>query len=277
MKMNKNRILSKLTQQARLALDELICLQEVDSTNNYLLSQINFNNPKRLACFADQQVAGKGRRQRSWIGYPDHNIYHSFLDYLEPIPQNLINLSLAMGVVVARTLKALGITTGLKLKWPNDVLWHSKKLAGILVETAIRPNKACAVVIGIGINTYLPRIENQPIMATDAILKTKTDRNILAAELLNQLIPAIIEYQERGLKSFLNEWRFLDSFTGEMVRLNDNQQQITGLMRGISDLGELMLEDARGNVTLHTIGEVSLRKLSSISKDSQTESNLNTA
>ena len=255
-------IRNALSPDTQEALDQLECVDTTESTNDYLLKQARPNHPITIACFAEQQTAGKGRLGREWLSPYGNNIYHSLLWYFNKDPSELMGLSLAIAVSVARALKTLGISKHLELKWPNDILWCSRKLGGILVEMLAEPHQHCAVVIGIGINTRLTIQQNlsRPITSTEAILNEPTNRNQLAATLLNELIPALAQFQLDGLKSFLNEWRNLDAFNGRMVKLSSPQREIIGLMRGISEQGELLLEDRKGCVTAYLSGEVSLRK-----------------
>lgn len=263
--LDETKILSSLNPKIRSQLYRLICFDSIDSTNDYLINQVNSQRPQVVACFTEQQTAGKGRRSdRTWLSPYANNIYHSLLWYFDKDPSELIGLSLAVAVIVARTLKNFGITQGLQLKWPNDILWSGQKLCGILVEMFAEPHQSCAVVIGIGINTRLTIQQqlNRPVTSTESILNEPTDRNQLAALLLNALMPGLEEFQLYGLKNFLNEWQTLDSFKGRMIRLKSSQQQeITGLMRGISERGELLLENAQGCVTSYLSGEVSLQIL----------------
>lgn len=262
--LNEIKILQQIAPEFRGKLNELICFDQIDSTNDYLLKQVNPQQARTMACFAEQQTAGKGRRSgRSWLSPYANNIYHSLLWYFEKDASELVGLSLAVAVMVARALRRFGIERQLELKWPNDILWRSQKLCGILVELLAEPHQTCAVVIGIGINTRLTIQQslNRPITSTEDILNEPTDRNQLAATLLNELIPGMEEFQKNGLKSFMNEWQSLDSFKGRMVRLKSSQQEIIGLARGISERGELLLEDAHGCVTNYLSGEVSLRTL----------------
>jgi len=261
--LDKTKILERLNKDVRQALNQLDCFDIVESTNDYLLNQTRAGQPKVVACFAEQQTAGRGRCGREWLSPYANNIYHSILWYFNKDPSELVGLSLAIAVSVTRTLKALGIKQGLELKWPNDILWHGQKLCGILIEMLAEPNQQCALVIGIGINTRLTTQQRlkRPITSTEDILNRPTDRNQLAAMIVNELIPTLKEFQQSGLKNFLYEWQTMDSFAGRMVRLTSPQQQIVGRMQGISERGELLLENTQGHITTYLNGELSLQKL----------------
>ena len=71
-------------------------------------------------------------------------------------PAAISGLSLAIGVAVVRALKECGIED-VGLKWPNDIFWQEKKLAGILIEVSGESNGPCSAVIGLGLNCYLPQ------------------------------------------------------------------------------------------------------------------------
>jgi BirA family transcriptional regulator, biotin operon repressor / biotin---[acetyl-CoA-carboxylase] ligase len=264
--LDPNLIYQQLSAPAKSALSPLQCLDSIDSTNHHLLQQINCQKPQVIACFAEQQTAGKGRRGRQWHSPYANNIYHSLLWYFKKDPGELMGLSLVIAVLVARSLQAFGITAGLELKWPNDIHWQSHKLGGILIEMQAEPHESCAVVIGIGINTRIISQNNfnHPATSTEAILAAPSDRNRLAALLLNHLIAGLTEFQAHGMKSFLNEWQRLDSFQEKMVTLMSSQHEFTGIMKGISERGELLLEDTQGRISAHLSGDLSLRKIKCI-------------
>lgn len=91
---------------------------------------------------ADRQTAGRGRQGRNWVS-PQGNLYASGLVALMPGDPPAPTLALVAGIA---TIDALG-APGLMLKWPNDVLFGTAKLAGILLE-----RQGDHVVVGVGIN-----------------------------------------------------------------------------------------------------------------------------
>ncbi|HEY0894151.1 MAG TPA: biotin--[acetyl-CoA-carboxylase] ligase, partial [Cellvibrio sp.] len=103
---------------------------QIDSTNAYLMRH---TNPALQVCLAESQSAGRGRRGRVWVSPFAQNIYCSIGWGFEGGVAALEGLSLAVGLVIVRTLQCYGIA-GLELKWPNDVLYHDHKLAGVLIE-----------------------------------------------------------------------------------------------------------------------------------------------
>ena len=102
------------------------------------------------------------------------------------------NLSMQVGELVCRVLNQFGIKEGLALKWPNDLLFDGKKLAGILIEVQPGAKNSSHVVIGIGLNVNLMTDENnnisQPWTSMQLIKQASFDRNQVVALLTNSLI-----------------------------------------------------------------------------------------
>lgn len=100
---------------------------------------------------ADRQTAGRGRQGRAWDS-PTGNLYASTLVRVRPSCPSPATLALVAAVALEEVIRLLihrgGLdVTGLRLKWPNDLLLDGAKLSGILLERA-----EDAVVIGIGVN-----------------------------------------------------------------------------------------------------------------------------
>ena len=128
----------------------------IDSTNTQLMERAGNGAPDGTVLAAEWQTAGRGRRGRTWHALPGAALTFSVLRRFEQGAGFLAGLSLGTGVAVMRALRAHGADDA-KLKWPNDVLWHGRKLAGILIEMQGEMLGPSAAVIGIGINCRLPR------------------------------------------------------------------------------------------------------------------------
>jgi BirA family biotin operon repressor/biotin-[acetyl-CoA-carboxylase] ligase len=242
--------------------DNILVLDQIESTNDYLLSQIKSGNTAKIACFAEQQTQGKGRRGRTWISPFGHNIYHSLLCSFSKDTSEIMGLGLAIAVAVLEALREYGIEKGLALKWPNDIYHEGKKLAGILLEMSAQANDACQVVIGVGINTHLnpaeARVIDQPFTSLSAIEKQSVRRNQLAGILLKHLIHAIKLFEKEGLSPFLIRWDPYDFLKNREIHLIMSTKNITGIMRGISERGALLLE-VDGEIQPFFSGDTSVR------------------
>jgi BirA family biotin operon repressor/biotin-[acetyl-CoA-carboxylase] ligase len=255
---------AELDAMARQRVAVLEILDQVDSTNAYLLDDLNAGAGLGAGeiCLAERQSAGRGRLGRRWVSPFGRNIYLSILWRYALAPAQLGGLSLACGVAVVRALQRFGVE-GIGLKWPNDVHWQQRKLAGLLLEVAGEAQGPSRVVVGVGINLGLRAADaeaiDQPwVDLTEVCGAHAPSRTALAAALIETLTASLSHYAEAGLAPFLADWRQLDAYRGEPVTLIAGRQRIEGRYRGIDRQGNLRLETAEGQRTF-AAGEVSLR------------------
>ena len=231
---------------------------ETQSTNTDLLNGLStLAGPTLLV--AEHQTAGRGRAGRSWLSGPGGSLTFSVAWPFAQDPQALLGLPLAVGVAAAEALLSLDVPV--QLKWPNDVLKAGKKLAGILVETAVAGGRTWAVV-GIGLNLVIPdELEaqiGQPV--ADAAWLAQMDRNAVLARLLNHLAPALCQFADQGLAPFVERWNALHAYAGQAVNLLDRGTVIRqGIAVGINQQVCLLLQDQSGVLSPVMVGDVSLR------------------
>jgi len=254
-----------LTSAAKSLISTLEIHQSIDSTNNYLVEMAQQSKKTGVVCFAEYQTAGKGRRGREWVSPFGSNIYLSILWQFQNGPASISGLSLAVGVAVIRALNDCGIK-GVGLKWPNDIFWQEKKLAGILIEVSGESNGPCSAVVGLGLNFYIPKDKAKAITQdwvdlSQILSKNSFDlRNKLASALLNQLMPMIANFEQDTLTSYIEEWRQYDCMKNKAVQIFMGKHVYSGTVDGIDDDGLLLLADQQGQVKAFASGEVSFRK-----------------
>ena len=237
---------------------------EVDSTNAQLLRDRG-DSPR--ACLAEHQSAGRGRQGRRWISPFGANLCLSLKWHFETTPSAVAALSIAAGVAVARSLAERGLSS-VGLKWPNDVLVHERKLAGILVERRARPGGGSTIVVGVGVNVGISREQGMAIdrpwtsVAEVLQLASPVDRNRLAASLLSHLTLALQVFSTQGVEPFRGGWSRLDVLRGRTVRALSPQGAVEGVAEGIAEDGTLLLRT--GNwVRRIRASEVTLRPAAS--------------
>lgn len=254
-------ITSAMDTDARALLGGIEVHPRLDSTNTHLMKQAAAGLASGHACLAEYQEAGRGRRGRNWVSPFGANIYLSILWRFTLDPTQLGGLSLAVGVALARALRAAGVD-GLGLKWPNDVLWQGRKLAGILLEMSGESFGASSVVVGLGVNCRMPKAAGAHITQAwtdlEEILGRRLSRNTLAASLLSEVLPVLRDYQTQGLAPFLDEWQRHDAMRGKTVNLQLPNQSITGIAAGVDRDGALLLT-RDGATQRYLAGEISIR------------------
>lgn len=258
------RIRERLNPAAGRCLGALDVLTETDSTNQRLLESApgDPRTPGR-ACLAEYQRAGRGRHGNRWVAPLGAGLCLSLLWRFAAPPSSLMGLSLAAGVVLARGLEAHGVG-GCGLKWPNDLIWDGRKLAGILVEVRGEADGPCSVVIGLGVNVALPAAAlgqiDQPCTDVVSIVGHPVSRNGLAATLLNGLCTMLPGCEEQlGLGPFLEAWRDYDVLSGQRVEVRQAHGQRTeGVAQTVDADGALLVSTAEGPRRFLS-GEVSVR------------------
>lgn len=258
--LEKNRILGGLPPSARETLGSLTVLDEVDSTNRFLMQGETFAAPGTHVCVAEVQTAGRGRRDRGWVSPFGANLYLSVMRALDAAPQALQGLSLATGVAVARALRSVG-AEAIALKWPNDILLGGRKLGGILLEATGSAAGSSRVVTGVGINVEMPAEAGANIDQpwTDlASHDLHPGRNRLASCVLAEVLAAQTQFGVAGFDGFRRDWEALDALRDREVELDSGSSRRTGVARGVDATGALVLEiDGRCETVL--AGDVSLR------------------
>ncbi len=265
--LSTEQIDTALNEETKLLIASLEIHDQINSTNSYLVERAQRHAPSGTICFAEQQTAGKGRRGRQWVSPYGHNIYLSVLWRFQQGPAAITGLSLAIGVAIIRALTQLNLHN-IGLKWPNDIYSHGKKLGGILVEVSGETEGPCSAVIGLGLNLYLPESQTATITQAWTDLQTINEtqllnRNIIAATLLNHLLPVIAEYETQGIQAYLEEWRRYDCLKDHSATLFVGQQSVSGAILGIDDNGMLLMKQADGQVRAFASGEVSFNAVTS--------------
>jgi len=246
----------------RSAAFSLEVLDLAASTNTLLMERAAGGAPGGSVLAAEWQTQGRGRRGRVWHATPGAALTFSLLWRFQQGAGALSGLSLAIGVAVMRALARWGVTDA-GLKWPNDVIWRGRKLAGMLIEMQGEVTGPSAAVIGLGFNCRLPdtlrdRID-QPVVDLAQITGNAPDRNRLLAMLLEDMADVLETFAETGFAPLRDEWDRQHVYRGKPVRLTlPDAATIDGTVRGVDENGALLLETANGVRRVHS-GDVSLR------------------
>lgn len=241
-------------------------LDEIDSTNRYLVDEARAGAPHGLVVVARHQTAGRGRLGRRWDAPPGTNLLVSILlrpalvypDAPERIPYAL---TVAVALSAADACRDIaGVDP--ELKWPNDLIFGDRKLAGVLAEAVGALGPAPAVVVGLGLNVGWPGPGSDAVAdslgATSLATLTEApvDPDLLLDGVLEHLARRITDLLEPdGLQRQLQEYRARCSTLGKQVKVEEHSESFSGLAAGISDEGHLLVETASGRRVV-TAGDV---------------------
>ena len=240
----------------------LICLDSVDSTNDYIKKMAEEGAPHGTLAVADYQSGGKGRRGRAWVPPHGSAIAMSILVRPQLAPEKASMMTLVAGMAVAKSVKEV---TGLdvKIKWPNDVVIRGKKISGTLTEMSMELGAIHYIVIGTGINANVTEFpEEIQDIATSLILEKgeKVDRAAIICAHMEAFEDFYDRFMEYGDMTLLRgDYQELLVNQNQQVRVLEPGNEYTGIARGIDELGQLLVEKEDGSMVKVYAGEVSVR------------------
>ena len=231
-------------------------LAEVDSTNSELMRRARRGSLEPIVLVAEHQSAGRGRLGRAWISGTGASSGLTFSLGLPLAPLDWSGLSLVAGICIAQVLHP-----DLRLKWPNDVWWAQRKLAGVLIETT-SVGDLRYVVIGVGLNVRPPIAHG---LTTQAAWLGEIRPDLSARQALLQIIVPLVRavkaFETHGFAPFQVRFNALDALAGQAVKLSDGT---TGVSDGVNRVGALRVRTSDGLLEIAST-EVSLRPLSETS------------
>lgn len=235
----------------------LIELDRIDSTNNHALSLLREHPlPEGTVILASDQSQGRGMRGNTWKSEAGKNLTFSVL--LEPLflrPDRQFSLNMSISLAIHDFLSEMELPNT-SIKWPNDLLVSGKKIAGILMESQIVQNRFSRCIVGIGLNVNQTNFPGLP----------------KATSMAGQLgrIQSLVEVRSRLFQQL--EWRYLQLRSGidpteeylqhvfrfgEMTHwINEAGEPLQAKIVGVSEYGELELEDANRHRTRYLHKEI---------------------
>lgn len=229
-------------------------LPETGSTNADLAARLRGGElvPEGLWLVADRQTAGRGRRGREWFDGAG-NFMGSTVVHLrggDPPPGSLALVAgLALHAAVEEALRGEHRVT---LKWPNDLIVGTAKLAGILLE-----REGDAVIVGIGVN--LAAAPQLPDRATVSLagLGAKVGRDAFSNSLVGHFALDLARWRSHGLAPIVNRWLAAGHPVGTLLSVGDaGEELIQGTFAGLADDGALQLRLPDGTTKVIHSGEV---------------------
>lgn len=241
---------------------DLHVLETVDSTNQFLKDFPIASNV--TICCAESQTQGRGRFGRYWHSPFAKNIYFSIRYQFNCTIENLAGLSLVVSLAIVKMLKNFWGTAEIQIKWPNDLIWQDKKLAGTLIELIGTQNSTTDLIVGIGINVNSMGRElttqlERPSCSLYDITQQTIDRNMLIAQLIVQLHHDFQQLVTQGFASFIRDWESLDYLHGKPIAITQPTGILSGLACGVNEAGLLKVCDTSGMMHYLSAGETSLR------------------
>ena len=222
----------------------------IDSTNSFLTNIPYSINPQ--LCITREQTRGKGQYGRNWVSQKDGSIIFSIRKSFVT-DANLNGLSLVVGMAIIKSIEKECDLNGLKIKWPNDVYFEDKKLAGILMENTHYMGIQY-VLIGVGINFHLvDQIDiDIPWIDLSRIISQLPNFQKITASIINNILIMSEDFQINGLSNLISEWDDYDMLKGQEIRSIELNKEFQGHIDGITHQGALKVLTRNGVKELYS-------------------------
>ena len=224
---------------------------KIDSTNSVAMTLGERGEPHGTVVIAEEQTAGRGRAGHAWHSEKTNGIYMTVLLRPPIPPQQAPLITLVTGLAVREAiLEQTGFAPD--LRWPNDLLFGSKKFCGILTEMNAEQDQIHFVAVGIGINVNNDRIpEGLSKIATSLRIETQhvQSRVEIVARLLRHLDSYYNRFLTEGPGAIVSRFSEVSSYAqGKRVRIETGSETYTGTTDGLEPGGLLRVRRDDGRV-----------------------------
>ena len=192
------------------------------------------------------QLAGRGRGSNTWWSGPGSLT----VTFVLPVHEHRLphQIPLIAGIAVRNALAAHSGIEDIQLKWPNDLLHHGKKLAGLLCERLDRVD-----LIGLGLNVNVnpknvPRALRPTVTSLLDISGVRFDMTALLADIARALYQSLSHRDEPPFAQMLRDYDRHHALVGRKVTITNvpGEQGLSGTVTGLDSMGRLLLRGKSG-------------------------------
>ena len=266
---------------ADLPIVEVRYFDSTGSTNDDAARWVAEGAQEYSLVVAHEQTAGRGREGRVWHSPPGSSLAFSLVLRPKVTGAHVLPRLTALGALAVHDALMNKYDLTAQIKWPNDVLVHRRKVAGVLAEAHWAGDRLDAVVLGIGINikpeaaTYAAQQEGRLAFPSTSIVEC-LGRDVDPVELLRDVLAELTAWRPRvASQDFINVWESNLAFRGETVQIafhestgkdglppsleNRPPALQEGRIIGLAQDGSLKLRLTNGETVSVHFGEVRLR------------------
>lgn len=231
-------------------------IAETASTNSWMTA--HDDGIRDMAVWTDYQTAGRGCGTNTWESERGMNLLFSILIHPAGVPATS-QFILSMANALALRDALADYADDIMIKWPNDIYWHDKKLAGTLIETSLSGSNIKSCIIGTGLNV------NQTDFRSDApnpvSLRQMLGHEVCREEVLQKVLQRFAHYMDqvnRGtwnpIRTRYRSWLYRRGET-HRYRFADGSVEECRLL-DVDDDGHLLLRRAGGDISRLAFKEV---------------------
>jgi len=205
------------------------------------------------AITASRQTDGRGRSGRKWVDFEGANLYFSLI--LPKIKaERILPFNILAGFAICDVLRNY-----LKcyLKWPNDIVYAGKKIAGILIDTKFNGNKLAKIVLGIGVNVNAEDVGK--IIPQASSIKDETGQNAEPEKIMAFFMNTFEDYFSKFMDDDINIEKLWYDYSAHMnlpVNIHIDNKKTEVFEKGIDANGALIVAGKSGKLTKIYSGDI---------------------
>ncbi len=238
---------------------KIVKLNAINSTNTFLKDLVKNSNVENWTIVVtEDQTAGKGQLQNKWHAASGKNLTFSVLCELMNFKvQYAFYLNCIVSLAIFNVLQRY-IPIKLKIKWPNDILSHAKKICGILIENTVSNDHIIRSIIGIGLNVNQIDFEGLPNATSLKLISNKEfDRDELLEELANEIKKLALLIENHSFEKIKTTYEsHLFRMNIPAMYQNTQEHQFMGKILGIDTQGRLIVESENESVNSYDLKEI---------------------
>jgi len=241
---------------------DIIKVNAIGSTNGFLKELVKSKTVTQTTClWTKKQTNGRGQMGNSWQTEDEKNLTFSiYTPIILPFIQNPITINLLTTLCIYKVLKLINIPQ-LYIKWPNDIMSVNKKIGGILIENTYQNGVLSGSIIGIGLNVNQEKFKNLPQASSlKKITNHQFDIELLLKQILNQFEKTFFTYDNihfSSLKETYEAMLFRKGKPSSFIK-TDTNLMFTGIIRGITNNGKLIVLEEDNITNLYNLKEIRL-------------------
>ena len=208
----------------------------------------------------NNQTNGRGQHGTSWQSVPQQSLLFSVFKRFEDLPSNKIpNITYAVSLGLENAFKKYKIPN-ITIKWPNDIMSRSKKMAGILIENQIKQGNVVSSVIGLGINVNEKKFKSLP-QATSMLLATgnKFDLNEVLQLVIEEILIQLTKL-DKGDYADLKIKYETSLFRKDMISVFEVKDgyRFNGKIKGVNEIGKIVIENENEILNSYQLKEIKM-------------------
>lgn len=239
----------------------IIKLDAIDSTNTFLKQLAKVEPPKDgTVVVTREQLAGRGQKGNSWRSIAGQSLSFSmFKSFVNIEAQEQFVISMGVSMAILEALRSFNVPD-VSIKWPNDILSDNKKLVGILIENVLEGSLVKSSIIGIGVNVNETSFETLP-QASSMYLQTgnKFDLDNLLETITEKILIRLKQLDQKKLMNYKQAYE-KELFRKDIVSVFERPDgsRLNGIIRGISEIGELLIDTETASLKTVQVKELKL-------------------